>query len=33
MAASLVTMIPCVLLFLGAQKQFIEGIGSGAVKG
>lgn len=33
MAASLVTMLPCILLFMGAQKQFIEGIGSGAVKG
>ncbi len=33
MALSVVTMIPCILLFLAAQKQFIEGIGSGAVKG
>ncbi len=33
MAASLVTMLPCILLFLAAQKQFIEGLGKGAVKG
>lgn len=33
MAASLVTMIPCILLFMAAQKQFIEGLGKGAVKG
>ena len=33
MAASLTTMIPCILLFLAAQKQFIEGLGKGAVKG
>ena len=33
MALSVVTMIPCVLLFLAAQKQFIEGLGAGAVKG
>jgi len=33
MAASITTMIPCVLLFLAAQKQFIEGLGKGAVKG
>ena len=33
MAASLVTMIPCILLFLAAQKHFIEGLGKGAVKG
>ncbi len=33
MAASLVTMVPCILLFLAAQKQFIEGLGKGAVKG
>ena len=26
MAASLVTMLPCILLFLAAQKQFIEGL-------
>jgi len=26
-------MIPCILLFLVAQRQFIEGLGSGAVKG
>jgi multiple sugar transport system permease protein len=33
MAASLTTMIPCILLFLSAQRQFIEGLGKGAVKG
>ncbi|MFO0826854.1 MAG: carbohydrate ABC transporter permease [Phycisphaerales bacterium] len=33
MAASLVTMLPCILLFFAAQKQFIEGLGHGAVKG
>jgi len=33
MAASLVTMLPCILLFLAAQRQFIEGLGSGGVKG
>jgi len=33
MAASLVTMLPCILLFLAAQRQFIEGLGKGAVKG
>lgn len=33
MAASLVTMVPCILLFLAAQRQFIEGLGKGAVKG
>ena len=33
MAASLTTMVPCILLFLAAQKQFIEGLGEGAVKG
>ena len=33
MALSVVTMIPCVVLFFAAQKQFIEGLGSGAVKG
>ncbi|MDP6849577.1 MAG: carbohydrate ABC transporter permease [Planctomycetota bacterium] len=33
MAVSIVTMIPCVLLFFSAQKQFVEGLGKGAVKG
>ena len=33
MAASLVTMIPCIVLFVAAQRQFIEGLGKGAVKG
>jgi ABC-type maltose transport system permease subunit len=26
-------MVPCILLFLAAQRQFIEGLGKGAVKG
>ena len=33
MAVSLVTMLPCILLFFVAQKQFVEGLGKGAVKG
>lgn len=33
MAASLVTMLPCILLFLVAQRQFVEGLSKGAVKG
>ncbi len=33
MAVSLVTMIPCVVLFFVAQKQFIGGLSLGAVKG
>ena len=33
MAVSVVTMIPCVVLFFAAQRAFVEGIGSGAVKG
>jgi multiple sugar transport system permease protein len=33
MAASIVTMLPCVLLFLAAQKQFVGGLQLGAVKG
>ncbi|MEM9378960.1 MAG: carbohydrate ABC transporter permease [Planctomycetota bacterium] len=33
MAVSLVTMIPCIALFFVAQKQFVEGLGKGAVKG
>lgn len=33
MAASVVTMIPCIVLFLVAQKQFIGGLTLGAVKG
>lgn len=33
MALSIITMIPCIVLFFAAQKQFIEGIGAGAVKG
>lgn len=33
MAASIVTMLPCVLLFFVAQKQFVGGLSIGAVKG
>ena len=33
MAASLLTVIPCVLLFLVAQRYFIKGLNLGAVKG
>ncbi|MSR69996.1 MAG: carbohydrate ABC transporter permease [Phycisphaerales bacterium] len=33
MAASLVTMVPCIALFVAAQRQFIEGLTRGAVKG
>ncbi len=33
MAASIVTMIPCIILFLVAQKQFVSGLSLGAVKG
>jgi multiple sugar transport system permease protein len=33
MALSVVTMIPCIVLFFAAQKHFIEGLGRGAVKG
>lgn len=33
MAASIVTMIPCIVLFLVAQKQLIGGMQIGAVKG
>jgi len=33
MAASLVTMVPCIVLFLSAQRSFIEGLSRGAVKG
>lgn len=33
MAASLVTMVPCILLFVAAQRQFVEALGKGAVKG
>jgi ABC-type glycerol-3-phosphate transport system permease component len=33
MAISVITMVPCVLLFLAAQKHFIEGLAQGAVKG
>jgi multiple sugar transport system permease protein len=33
MAASIVTMLPCVILFFVAQKQFVGGLSIGAVKG
>lgn len=33
MAASIVTMIPCIVLFFAAQKQFVGGLQLGAVKG
>jgi len=33
MAASLVTMVPCILIFAAAQRQFIEGLARGGVKG
>ena len=33
MAASIVTMIPCVILFFVAQRYFIRGLNVGAVKG
>jgi len=33
MAASLATMLPCIILFMAAQRQFIRGLGAGAVKG
>jgi ABC-type glycerol-3-phosphate transport system permease component len=33
MAASIVTMLPCIILFLVAQRQFVGGLTLGAVKG
>ena len=33
MAASIVTMIPCIVLFLVAQRQFVSGLALGGVKG
>jgi len=33
MAGSLVTMLPCVILFFTAQRQFIKGLNLGALKG
>ena len=33
MAVSVVTMLPCILLFFVAQKQFVGGLQLGAVKG
>ena len=33
MAATLATMLPCIILFLAAQRHFVQGLGRGAVKG
>lgn len=33
MAASVVTMVPCIVLFFVAQRQFVGGLSLGAVKG
>ena len=33
MALSVLTMIPCIILFLAAQKTFVEGLARGGVKG
>ena len=33
MALSVLTMIPCIVLFITAQKTFVEGLARGAVKG
>ena len=33
MALSVLTMIPCIVLFIAAQKTFVEGLARGAVKG
>jgi multiple sugar transport system permease protein len=33
MAASIVTMLPCIILFFVAQRQFVGGLSLGAVKG
>ena len=33
MAASVVTMLPCVLLFFVAQRHFVKGLNLGAIKG
>lgn len=33
MAASIVTMLPCIIVFFAAQKQFVGGLSLGAVKG
>src|SRR5690606_3559711 len=33
MAASVVTMIPCIALFIAAQRHFVRGLNLGAVKG
>lgn len=33
MAASIVAMLPCIILFFSAQRAFVQGLSSGAVKG
>ncbi|MCX5650692.1 MAG: carbohydrate ABC transporter permease [Planctomycetota bacterium] len=33
MALSVLTMLPCIILFIAAQKTFVEGLARGAVKG
>lgn len=33
MALSVLTMIPCIVLFIAAQRTFVEGLARGAVKG
>jgi multiple sugar transport system permease protein len=33
MALSVLTMIPCIVLFIAAQKTFVEGLARGSVKG
>ena len=33
MAASIVTMLPCIVLFFVAQRHFVGGLSVGAVKG
>ncbi len=33
MAASIVTMLPCIILFFAAQRQFVGGLALGGVKG
>lgn len=33
MALSVLTMIPCIILFIAAQRTFVEGLARGAVKG
>ena len=33
MAASVMTMLPCILLFFVAQRHFVKGLNLGAIKG